>query len=41
MNNGKPKANKVSGEKMVVYLVVLQGPRVKRPAQKKFSNHTA
>lgn len=30
----------VRGEKKVVYLVVLQGPGVKRPAQKKLSNHT-
>lgn len=26
---------------MVVYLVVLQGPGVKGPAQKKFRDHTA
>lgn len=50
MKSGKPHTNdepradgsyKVSDEKMVVYLVVLQGPRVKGPAQKKFSYHTA
>lgn len=32
---------KASAEKMVAYLVELQGPWVKGPTQKKFSYHTA
>lgn len=38
---GGVENQEVLREKTVIYLVVLQGPRVQGPAQKKLSYHTA